>query len=48
MGRQHRFFGAMAAVVAVLGTSVGVLGGTAGALTSTTQPTLTLNRLIRT
>src|SRR4051794_14190283 len=48
MGRHHRYFGALAAVVVALGTVVGGLAGTGQALTSTTQPTLTLNRLIRT
>src|SRR3954462_15650141 len=48
MGRHHRHFGALATVVVALGTVVGGLAGTGQALTSTTQPTLTLNRLIRT
>jgi len=51
MGRQRRFFGARTAVVALAALfAVGLIGfgAPAGALTSTTQPTLTLNRLIRT
>jgi PKD repeat protein len=51
MGRAHRFFGARTAVVAIaalLAAGLTGLGAPAGALTSTTQPTLTLNRLIRT
>jgi PKD repeat protein len=51
MGRQRRYLGARTAVVAVaalLAAGLTGLGAPAGALTSTTQPTLTLNRLIRT
>src|SRR4051812_33166086 len=48
MGRQRRFLGALGAIVAVVATAVGGLSGTAGALNTTNQPTLTLNRLVRT
>ena len=48
MGRHRRVLGALGTIVAVVCTGVGGLAGTAHALTSTTQPTLTLNRLIRT
>src|SRR6478735_4822611 len=51
MGRHHRFFGARTAMVAVatlVAAGLTGIGAPAGALTSTTQPTLTLNRLIRT
>ena len=48
MGRERKLFGALATVAVALSTVVGGLAGTGQALTSTTQPTLTLNRLIRT
>ena len=48
MGRLRSSFGALTAVCAVVAMAAGGLAAPAGALTSTTQPTLTLNRLVRT
>ena len=48
MGRHLGFRGALGTFVAAVVVAVGGLAGTGHALTSTTQPTLTINRLIRT